>query len=680
MSRFTPQDLWRFSSLSCPALSPSGKLCAVVLSRPDPDGTSHPRVRVYDTQSAALLYETPGALREKQPVWSGDGCLFLLSDETGDFQVTRLTDHLHTRETLTTLRRGVDRFDVKGHRLALACTLYPDDLEGGLALHPMKQDEKAAWAETIARRPYVAEDLTCKMDEWYGMRKGEQSYLFTQDLGTGAVTRLPFAFECVCPRLSQDGERLAFLCYPHAGAQGRQAEVAVSDLTGENLRLLTEGTGLFAQTLQAPVFSGDGRYLFAPLLHELEGQMSPQVVRFALDAGDAPDFFPDLTAEDDCEGVGEMVASRTDLGSADSVIALQGDDLLFLGAFRGRSILYRMALSPDARPVPVDVPGAHPVEFSVSGSSLAVLSGTDSRPAELYVNGVQLTHIHDWLPDMEVPETLTVHIPEGESGPALDYFISLPPHATGPVPAVLDIKGGPETMQTAAYWHEFHALNAAGFAVIRGNPRGSSGYGRAFRAGGVCWTDSVVDDLLRMCHDAAEKGLIDPERVGVTGGSYGSYMTVKLISKTKYFRAAVAQRVFVNPGTSYGTGDMGFVSAGEIPKRFTMLSYLTDRARGSNISRVDAIDTPLLILHGYRDYRCTFEQAEQLFVAMKERRRDVPVRLVMFPKENHALTRTGNMKAQVRHLQEIVEWFVKYLAYDTENTDSTDTTEKEVRA
>ena len=156
-------------------------------------------------------------------------------------------------------------------------------------------------------------------------------------------------------------------------------------------------------------------------------------------------------------------------------------------------------------------------------------------------------------------------------------------------------------------------------------------------------------------------GIVDKNRIGVTGGSYGGYMTVKLIGKTDFFAAAAGQRVFVNPGTSYGTGDVGWVSAGGIPPHFTMLRYLQDRARGSNVSRVDNIHIPLLLLHGYKDYRCTFEQAEQLFIPLKERHPDVPLRLVMFPNENHALTRTGNMKAQERHLQEIVDWFVRYL-------------------
>ena len=128
-----------------------------------------------------------------------------------------------------------------------------------------------------------------------------------------------------------------------------------------------------------------------------------------------------------------------------------------------------------------------------------------------------------------------------------------------------------------------------------------------------------------------------------------------------HFAAAVTQRSLANPATSYGTGDMGFVSSRPIPEDFTMLAYLEDRAKDNIISYVDNMDIPLCILHAYHDYRCSFEQGEQLFIAVHERHPEVPVRLVMFPDENHALTRTGKLHNQIRHLSELVGWFVKYL-------------------
>ena len=228
-------------------------------------------------------------------------------------------------------------------------------------------------------------------------------------------------------------------------------------------------------------------------------------------------------------------------------------------------------------------------------------------------------------------------------------------------PAVLYIHGGPECTFTAEYWHEFHALAAAGMAVIFANPRGSVGYGRAFCAGGIAWAKEAMDDLIAVVQAACEKGFIDEKRIGVTGGSYGGYMTNKFIGRTNHFAAAVTQRSLINPSTSYGTGDMGFISARPNWEGMKMLDELLDRARGNAITYIDNMKVPLLILHGYKDYRCSFEQAEQLFIAMKDRNPEIPVRLVMFPTENHGVDRIGKLYNQIRHLSEMTDWFTTYL-------------------
>jgi dipeptidyl aminopeptidase/acylaminoacyl peptidase len=159
-----------------------------------------------------------------------------------------------------------------------------------------------------------------------------------------------------------------------------------------------------------------------------------------------------------------------------------------------------------------------------------------------------------------------------------------------------------------------------------------------------------------------ELGFVDKDRIGVTGGSYGGYMSHKLIGTTDRFAAAALQRLWCNGCTSYGTGDIGFASAKEpVSTEFKMLNYLTERARNSIINKIDDIKVPVLLLHGYDDYRCSFEQSEQFLVAMKDRNPDIPVRLIMFPGENHEITRKGSPQNQVRHLSEIVEWFKKHL-------------------
>ena len=303
-------------------------------------------------------------------------------------------------------------------------------------------------------------------------------------------------------------------------------------------------------------------------------------------------------------------------------------------------------------------------EFSMNENGQIVTVQADwLHPAELWMNGEKLTDSNPWLSEYAIADVEEYWVKSKDGKADLQYFLVKPVsfEKNKQYPAVLDIKGGPTTMYGLTFWHEFQALASLGMAVIFGNPRGSTGFGRAYCAGGVCWGNEAMDDLVQFVEDAISKGFIDEKRVGVTGGSYGGYMTNKLIGRTNVFAAAVTQRCLANTATSYGTGDMGFVSSRPIPKHFHMLDYLEDRARGNIISYVDHFKVPLLILHAYQDYRCGFEQAEQVFIPMKERNPEIPCRMVMFPNENHGMTRNGKLYHQVRHLQEMTDWFAKYL-------------------
>ena len=131
--------------------------------------------------------------------------------------------------------------------------------------------------------------------------------------------------------------------------------------------------------------------------------------------------------------------------------------------------------------------------------------------------------------------------------------------------------------------------------------------------------------------------------------------------ETDRFAAAVSQRSMSNPVTFYGCADSGYISSRRNPDGVYMLEYLKGKLEGAFVCSIDDVRTPLLILHGYRDQCCSFEQAEQLFTAMRERNPQTPVRLVMFPEENHEINRKGKLYNQIRHLEELVNWLKKYL-------------------
>ncbi len=669
MSRvFTPADLSQIRYLSWPALSKDGSRAAWVekLGKPE-DGSFPPRVRVMDIQSGALLYETPEGQREQQPCFLADGRLCTLNDASGEAQIWIRDPELGSPRQITTARHGILHYSVDptGTEAVFETTVYPEEAERKLVFREMTGAERLSWQEELAYTPWVATDLIDKMDEWFGMRKGEKSQLGMCSLESGAARLIDLkGMEAMMPAFSPDGERICFYGLPYSGAKGYTKELFCCDRTGSSVFQATRCEILTAS--HAPCFTPEGGAVICQGMKSWEdGGVALLPYRCPLDGTDpVPALEPDGEGQI-CEGAGQMVLGRAENGEIPGIFQIRGGRLWFMGGFHGRNNLYSVALEK-----PGEIRLEHPGETDIQAfclndrGDMALLQGNTRRPAELYVNGKQLTHANAWLAEYPQGKLEEKWIPSLDGKVKLHYWLLHPVNEEPGrrYPAVLDVHGGPLAVYGAAWWHEFHALSAAGFAVIYGDPRGSFGYGHAFTAEGVCWKQEAMDDLMAMCGDAAANGPVDSKRIGITGGSYGGYMTVKMIGSNDFFAAAVAQRALTNLATSYGTGDMGFVSAaGPVPEDFSMLKYLTDRARNSNITRVDKIRVPTLLLHAEDDYRCTFEQAEQLFIALHQRHPEVPVKLVRFPRSNHGMTRTGKMHHQIRHLQEMVDWFSAWL-------------------
>ena len=670
--QFVPADLALVRYLSWPAVSPDGRLIAFVekIGREE-DGSFPPAVRVMEKATGRYVYETPADRREMQPLFLVDGRLATLCDASGEYQLWIRDLSKGTAREVTHLRHGLERYRVaeRAAKVVFEATLYPGEAEDGTAFIEMSAEEKAAWREALDYTPYEATDLIDKMDEWYGMRKGETSHIGVCDLdGTNAQMLNLNGMEAIYPAIRADGQLLCFYGMPYHGARGYAKELFVCGADGSDLRQITHDVPLSGSG--TPVFTPDASAVMALAYHRSEqGGLVCMPYRIALDGSQASPAL-DTGDESVCQGGGETVVGRAENGENDNIMFVVGDRLWFQGSHMGRSNLFSVSLHEPAQ-IRLEKAGQTDIQsFGMNANGdLVMMQGTATQPAELYADDRQLTDENAWLKAYAHGRLEEKWIPSRDGKVRLHYWL-LHPASEQPgkrYPAVLDVHGGPSVTYGTTWWHEFHALSAAGFAVIYGDPRGSEGYGRDFGKDGVCWKQEAMDDLMAMCDDAVASGLVDDRRIGITGGSYGGYMVVKMIGSNDFFACACAQRALINTATSYGTGDMGFVSGPDgVPKDFSMLKYLTERARSTNLRRVDGIIVPTLILHASHDYRCTFEQAEQLFTAMRERRPEVPVRLVRFPGENHALTRTGKLHHQIRHLQEMVDWFVQYLMKEDE--------------
>ncbi|WP_460124140.1 S9 family peptidase [Stetteria hydrogenophila] len=342
-----------------------------------------------------------------------------------------------------------------------------------------------------------------------------------------------------------------------------------------------------------------------------------------------------------------------------------GDDgwIYFLVSDAGSVHLYRV--KPGSEPEPLIAPSCGVVdEYSVAGGRVAYTFMTPTRPKEVYLldggEARRLTGHNDrWIETRRLVEPRKYAV-EASDGALIDVWV-LDPGGEEPRPWVLYIHGGPKTMYGCGFIHEFHALAGAGFAVVYSNPRGSDGYTEEFADIRGRYGERDYKDLMEVAEQITRlhEGL-DPERAGVTGGSYGGFMTNWIVTHTNRFKAAVTQRSCSNWVSKYGTTDIGwYFNKDQIARGEPVWRALETYWDKSPLKYVENARTPLLIIHSLEDYRCYVDQATQMFVALKEL--GVKVKLALFPGENHDLSRSGRPKSRIARLKLIIDWFREHL-------------------
>jgi dipeptidyl aminopeptidase/acylaminoacyl peptidase len=229
-----------------------------------------------------------------------------------------------------------------------------------------------------------------------------------------------------------------------------------------------------------------------------------------------------------------------------------------------------------------------------------------------------------------------------------------------PAPLVTEIHGGPHTHYGWSPVLEFQVLAGAGMGVFFCNPRGSDGYGLAFNEANLRdWGPGPMRDVIAGIEALVAEGLADPDRLGVTGGSYGGYLTNWIVAHDQRFKAAITCRSVSDMPMLFLTGD---ISSGEWAELEFGTTPWDDPAYFREISPItyaDGIRTPLLIQHSENDIRTTVGQAEALFTVLRSKKR--PVRLMRVPEETHELTRSGAPHRRVENLVQVRDWFRHYL-------------------
>lgn len=331
------------------------------------------------------------------------------------------------------------------------------------------------------------------------------------------------------------------------------------------------------------------------------------------------------------------------------------DGVYYLQADGPSVHLYRV--KPGAEPHLV-IGGERSVEgYDASLDRVAFVAMDATHLDELYVEGKEkaLTSFNSAVyreVRILAPEKFSFKASDGE---LIDGWIIMPERRSKSTPAVLYVHGGPKTTFGNSYMHEFQAFAGAGYAVIYMNPRGSDGYSEKFADIRGRYGTRDFDDLMEGLDWALKKyPQVDDSNVAIAGGSYGGFMTNWAVGHTNRFKAAVADRSIASWASFWGTSDIG--------------PYFTEDQVGGDPWNAEEkllndsparyapnVETPLMLVHSMEDYRCWMVEGLQFYTALKKLGKEAE--LVLFPGENHDLSRVGKPKHRVARLDHYIRWF-----------------------
>jgi dipeptidyl aminopeptidase/acylaminoacyl peptidase len=658
------EDLYHLKIVSDPQISPDGEHIIFCVQHVD-EKTEKKSSNFWlvATDNGDPRQFTYGDQSDRHPRWSPNGQeIAFLSNRKDEKQEQLHIIPFHGGEarSLTEFKGSFASFEWSPDGAQIVCQFRKKDEE----TLEREEDEQKKKLGIVARQ---ITSLEYKMDG-AGYLPQEKWHIWTVDTTDGDAQQLTAgSYDETEPRWSPDGQQILFI--------SNRSEDPAQETDADDLYLVTaaEGKMQLVKTRYCrkflPSFSPDGQWI-AYLGRAQTGRFyqNSRLYIVPTAGGDSRN----LSAAFD---LNLSIATITDTVSGTPQTpptwSRDGRFIFCQATERGNQPLLAFAVNPDADSLTRVIDGAGVVGgFSLDAEQqkIAYLWGTLDRVEQVLLHEQESGQSRPLSSfNKERMESLNLGQVEavtfsGSDGVDLPGWILKPPgfDPAQTYPSILEIHGGPQTQYGHAFMHEFYYLAAQGYVVYWCNPRGSQGYGEDFAAAIYNqWGSVDYDDLMAWADYLEQQPYIDPERMGVTGGSYGGYMTTMIIGSTQRFKAAVAQRVVSNFISFYGSSDMNWLAEGLLGTEAPPWNDLENYWRQSPISRIGNATTPTLLIHSETDYRCDREQGEQVFVALK--RLGVDTELILFPGESHGLSRNGRTDRRITRLNHMTRWFEKYL-------------------
>ncbi len=613
-----PQGPVRFTggtTDASPRFSPDGSQLAFISRR-----SGQPQVWVMSVLGgeARQLTKVQGGVREF--VWSPDGSRIaftaMLDDEGIKPEVKEEEEkdlfkkHTKNVKVITELFHKLDGVGYFGERRPCLCvTEVAEDAEPIQLTKPPYLVSDLAWTPDGKRLLFAS-----RMGEDYDRVFFEQQ-IYIIDAAEGAEPRAmtPKRLSCGGAKVSPDGATIAFIASDPEDLGYGNGMLGLMPVEGGEIRFI-------------------GREWDRPFDNRgLSDMPAP--------AGGGLTWSPDgatLFALSSTGGTTQLVAVDVATGQVSPVT--EGDHLVYSFSLDGRCRKAALGIADPLNPADVYLQD--------------LKEGTCERLTR--VNEALLSEL-----ELSEPQRFTAQAP---GGPQVDGWVMKPVgfREGEKYPTILEIHGGPMMMYAAAFFFEFQLLAANGYGVVYSNPRGSQGYGEAFcKAIQREWGKHDYADVMAVLDEAiAQHDWIDTDRLGVTGGSYGGFMTNWIVGHTDRFKAAVTGRSICDWRVMAGTGDGGPYWI----KRVAKAPWVDDSwyKQQSPITYVENVKTPILIEHQEGDLRCPIDQAMMWYSAIKWLNK-APVKLVTYPGEFHGMSRNGKPWNRIHRLREIVGWFDAYL-------------------
>ena len=659
----TAEDLYEIDIITDVRLSPSGDHVVYTQQRTDPvTEKKYSNLWVVPTDVGKPAQFTFGDQTDTQPRWSpnGEKIAFLSNRANKDkpAQIFLIPFRGGEAQKLSDIEGKIDNLNWSPSGKKLLCRVRKIDQEI-IERQSDKQKEKLGTINRHYRRVFYKLDGEGYLPE-------ERWHIWTVDTNSGQVKQLTdhAVFDDKDPTWSPDGKLISFLSNhsPDPDLERTAVDLFIMPPSGGKPNKVKTKYG----DKLKPSFSPNGRYI-AYFGTDGKGDWTKNQGLWVVPTDSSAQSI-NLTEAYDVHVSPETI---NDVGSPEIMPPTWSNDssILYFPVVRhGRSELCAIDLEGNNFKT---IAGAQGVigsfAFDAGQTRLAYFMGKMNDPGQVYLQEIvsteelQITHVNEKLfSKIDLGQIEEVWIKGPDKNDLQGWILKPPGFDPGrKYPSILEIHGGPLIQYGEFFMHEFYYLAAAGYVVHFCNPRGGRGYGEEHAKaiwGG--WGDTDYRDLMTWTDFIEQQPYISKKRMGVTGGSYGGYMTVWMIGHTDRFKAAVTQRCVSNLVSLWGSSDLNWIFQ-EVLNDKPPFQDLDKFWEHSPIKYIGNANTPTLVIHSENDLRCPIEQSEQVFVALKTL--GVDTEMVRFPGEFHGLSRNGRTDRRIVRLNHLLRWFDKYL-------------------